>query len=119
VSGDPDRLAQVLDNLLDNAIRHSPAGSAVRVEILRAREGVECRVIDQGPGIPPQHLPHIFERFYRVDSSRNRKTGGTGLGLAIVQALVNAHEGKVGVESTPGVGSEFRFWLPGAELPLS
>jgi signal transduction histidine kinase len=112
VLGDPDRLAQILDNLLDNAIRHAPEGSAVRIAIQRAGDEIECSVIDQGPGIPENHLPYIFERFYRVDSSRNRKTGGTGLGLAIVHALVTAQKGHISVQSILGEGTEFTFWLP-------
>ena len=121
VRGDPDRLAQVLDNLLDNAIRHAPEGSTVRIKIQKIRDEIQCSVTDQGPGINERHLPYIFERFYRVDSSRNRKTGGTGLGLAIVQALVTAHGGRVGVQSNPGERTVFTFWLPASgtatELP--
>ena len=73
----------MIDNLLDNAIRHSPRNSTITVTIKPANAGVECSVSDQGTGIPAQHLPFIFERFYRVDAPRNRKDGGTGLGLAI------------------------------------
>jgi len=119
--GDADRLAQVLDNLLDNAVRYAPAGSTVRTGIQRDGDEVQCSVSDQGPGIPVRHLPYIFERFYRADSSRNRKTGGTGLGLAIVQALVTAQKGRVSVASTEGEGTVFTFWLPASgtasELP--
>jgi signal transduction histidine kinase len=93
VEGDVDRLAQVLDNLLDNAIRHSPTGSTVTIGFEFFNQEIQCTVRDQGPGIPEKHLPFIFERFYRVDSSRHRQAGGTGLGLAIVQALVTAHDG--------------------------
>ncbi len=117
VNGDTDRLAQVLDNLLVNAVRHSPIGSMVGITIQRQSQEILCEVVDQGPGIPAQHLPHIFDRFYRVDSSRDRKTGGTGLGLAIVQALVKAHKGRINVESKEGEGSNFRIWLPAIELP--
>jgi signal transduction histidine kinase len=119
VTGDPDRLAQVLGNLLDNAIRHSPVGSAVKIVFQMVEDGVQCAVIDQGPGIPQQHLQHIFERFYRVDSSRNRKTGGAGLGLAIVKALVSAHAGWIKAESTTGKGCTFRLWLPASGVPPS
>jgi signal transduction histidine kinase len=114
-------LAQILDNLLDNALRHAPEGSTVRIKIQKIRDEIQCSVTDQGPGINERHLPYIFERFYRVDSSRNRKTGGTGLGLAIVQALVTAHAGRVGVQSNPGERTVFTFWLPASgtatELP--
>ncbi len=112
VLADPDRLSQVIDNLLDNAIRHSPENSTITVTIQPANGGVECSVADQGTGIPAQHLPFIFERFYRVDSSRNRKNGGTGLGLAIARALIHAHAGYISAESTEGQGTTIRFWLP-------
>ncbi len=112
VMGDPDRLAQVLDNLLDNAIRHSPAGSTVTISTKRDGEEIQCNVSDQGPGIPTHHLPYIFERFYRVEPSRDRKTGGTGLGLAIVKALIEAQNGRVSVESVEGEETTFTFCLP-------
>ena len=114
VNGDKDRLAQILDNLLDNAIRHAPFGSIVSINIKRDAREILCEVVDQGPGIPAQHLTHIFERFYRVEPSRDRKTGGTGLGLAIVKALVNAQKGRIEVESHEGEGCNIKFWLPAA-----
>ena len=120
VLGDPDRLAQVLDNLLDNAIRHSPENA--RISILIQKEGgeVRCSVSDHGSGIAPQHLPFIFDRFYRADASRNRQTGGTGLGLAIVRALVAAQGGRVTAESREGAGTTITFWLPtGPGLPAT
>jgi signal transduction histidine kinase len=113
--GDADRLAQVLDNLLDNAIRHAPAGSSVRISVRRDGEEIQCSVSDQGPGIPSHHLVHIFERFYRVDASRDRKSGGAGLGLAIVKALVSAQGGRTSVQSTVGEGAVFSVWLPAAK----
>jgi len=113
--GDPDRVSQVIDNLLDNAIRHSPEGSTVEVEIRRQRRECECAVHDQGPGIPAEHLPHIFDRFYRVDSSRNRQSGGAGLGLAIARALVVAQGGRIDAESCVGKGTILRFFLPAGE----
>ena len=109
---DVDRLAQVLDNLLDNAMRYAPAGSAVTVRLERAGSQVECTVSDCGPGIPAQHLPYIFERFYRAEASRDRHSGGAGLGLAIVQALVQAQGGQVEALSVEGEGTEISFWLP-------
>lgn len=112
VHADPDRLSQVIDNLLDNAIRHSPENSTITVTIQPASEGVECSIADQGTGIPAQHLPFIFERFYRVDPSRNRKDGGTGLGLAIARALIHAQGGQISAQSTEGQGTTIRFWLP-------
>lgn len=113
VSADPDRLSQVIDNLLDNAIRHSPDDSTVTVSVQEKIDGVECSVIDQGTGIPAEHVPFIFERFYRVEASRNRRDGGTGLGLAIAKALVNAQGGHICAESTEGQGTTITFWLPG------
>jgi two-component system sensor histidine kinase BaeS len=112
--GDEDRLAQVLDNLLDNAIRYSPPGSTVTVEIGETGSSgqVRCAVRDCGPGIEEKHLPFLFDRFYRTDSSRNRQTGGAGLGLAIAKALVLAQGGQIGVESAAGQGTTLWFSLP-------
>ncbi len=112
--GDADRLAQVLDNLLDNAIRHSPENAPISILIAKEGREVRCSVRDQGSGIAPQHLPFIFDRFYRADSSRNRQTGGTGLGLAIARALVLAQAGRVAAESRIGEGTTITFWLPTA-----
>jgi len=112
VKGDADRLTQVLDNLLDNAIRHSPEESVVTVSVQSEENEVRCEVSDQGTGIPPQHLPYIFERFYRVDTSRNRHTGGSGLGLAIVRSLVLAQGGRIEADSVEGRGTSITFWLP-------
>jgi signal transduction histidine kinase len=112
---DPARIEQVLRNLLRNAITHTPSGGAVRVAA-RALDGqVEVRVTDTGAGIAPDHLPHIFDRFYRVDGSRARSTGGSGLGLAIVRQLVELHGGHVWAESTPGEGTTFFFTVPAIE----
>lgn len=112
VLGDADRLAQVLDNLLDNAIRYSPEGSTIAVEVRQSGEECQCAVRDCGPGIPEKHLPFIFERFYRADASRNRQTGGAGLGLAIARALILAQSGRINAESVPGNGTTLRFVLP-------
>jgi heavy metal sensor kinase len=112
VLGDADRLAQVLDNLLDNAIRYSPEGSTIKVEVRQNGTECECAVQDHGPGIPQKHLPMIFERFYRADASRNRQTGGAGLGLAIARALVTAQGGYISIESIEGEGTTLRFSLP-------
>jgi len=112
VLADSDRLAQVLDNLLDNAIRYSPEGSTITVEVSQSGKVCQCSVSDCGPGIPENHLPFIFERFYRADASRNRQTGGAGLGLAIARALILAQDGRISAESTPGRGTTLRFSLP-------
>lgn len=111
VDADPERLHQVLANLLSNARTHTPAGTAVEVQVSADAERVTIAVIDDGPGIPPAALPGLFERFTRVDASRTRGTGGSGLGLAIVQAIVVAHHGSVTVESRPG-RSRFLVTLP-------
>jgi signal transduction histidine kinase len=112
VRGDADRLAQVLDNLLDNALRYTAPGTTVRVAIQSEADELTCRVTDAGPGIPAASLPFIFERFYRADASRNRQSGGAGLGLAIVRALVTAHGGRVEAESVEGRGTTISFRLP-------
>lgn len=109
---DPDRLRQVFDNLLDNAIRHAPAKSTITVAIQENDNRLECSVRDQGGGIPAQHLPFIFERFYRVEKSRNRKDGGAGLGLAIARALIQAMHGRIFAQSLEGRGTTITFWLP-------
>jgi two-component system sensor histidine kinase BaeS len=113
VVADADRLGQVLGNLLDNALRHTPVGGRVRVTAQRNRGGVRFTVADNGEGIDTEHLPHVFERFYRADTARDRGHGGSGIGLAIVRALVDAHRGKVSVHSDgPGRGTTFIVDLP-------
>lgn len=107
-------LEQILGNLLDNAVKYCPPGSAVGIRVIPEGDRIRMVVSDTGPGIPPQHLPRLFERFYRVDASRSRELGGTGLGLAIVKHLVEAMDGTVGVESEAGKGSTFSFTLPRA-----
>jgi two-component system phosphate regulon sensor histidine kinase PhoR len=110
-------LEQAVMNLVDNAIKYSSAGAKVCVEAEREASGVVIRVRDQGCGIAPQHLPRLFERFYRVDKARSRELGGTGLGLAIVKHIVAAHRGTVHVESTLGKGSTFFIHLPAHRQP--
>ena len=95
VDGDPQRLRQVVDNLLRNVRAHTPPGSAARLDVHREGAFAVLRVVDSGPGLDPQHLQHVFDRFWRRDESRTRSTGGSGLGLAIVRALVEAHHGTV------------------------
>ena len=114
VLGDSDRLAQVLDNLLENATRYSPEGSTVAVEIFKSGGECQCVVRDSGRGIPEKHLPFIFERFYRADNSRNRQTGGAGLGLAIARALVQAQGGRIQADSVKDQGTTIRVTLPPA-----
>src|SRR5690242_16715667 len=109
---DPDALRQILSNLYDNSLRHTPRGGAITVWSAPAGEGVVIEVRDTGSGIPAEHLPRIFERFYRADPARSRDQGGTGLGLAIVKHLVEAHSGRVDAESAPGRGTTIRIVLP-------
>lgn len=112
VTADPDRISQVLINLLSNAIRHTPAGGEVCVSAQLTGNVVQVHVKDSGSGIPVEALPHIFDRFYRVDPSRTRSSGGSGLGLAISRQLVQAHGGDIWVENNNGRGVTVTFTLP-------
>ncbi len=112
ITGDEARLRQVLANLLNNALTHTPPDASVTVRLTPDDDEVLLEVADTGPGLPPEEAERIFERFYRTDSSRARASGGTGLGLSIVQALVTAHGGTVRVASTPGAGATFTVRLP-------
>jgi two-component system, OmpR family, phosphate regulon sensor histidine kinase PhoR len=116
VTADPEAMRQVLTNLLDNALRHTPPDGRITVSVESAPGGVIVSVADTGSGIPPQHLPRIFERFYRADPGRSREEGGTGLGLAIVKHLVEAHGGRVEAQSTIGRGTTIRMFFPEAEV---
>jgi signal transduction histidine kinase len=116
VDADAERLHQVLFNLIDNAVRFTPDGGEVRVRAHRHNGSVAVAVADTGTGIPSEHLPRLFERFYRVDSARARGDGGTGIGLAIARSVVEAHGGHIKAESEPGKGSTFTFDLPVAEV---
>jgi len=109
--GDKERLKQVMVNLVDNAIKYTPPGGRITVTCAEEGNGVRITVTDSGVGIPAEHLPRIFERFYRVDRERSREAGGTGLGLAIVKHIVEAHGSKVEIESEVGRGSTFSFSL--------
>lgn len=117
VQADPDRLAQVLRNLLINALRHTPSGGSVTITASPTGSAVEFAVADTGEGIAPEDLPHVFDRFWRAERSRVRDSrweGGTGLGLSVAQSLVQAMGGRIWAESTPGQGSTFHFTLPRA-----
>jgi two-component system phosphate regulon sensor histidine kinase PhoR len=107
-------LEQVLSNLVDNAVKYCPEGAAITLRAAAAEGKLRVELADTGPGIEAQHLPRLFERFYRVDTGRSRELGGTGLGLSIVKHLVEAMGGAVGVDSTPGRGCTFWFTLPRA-----
>lgn len=110
--GDPRRLEQVLHNLIVNAIKYSPDGAPIQVRVERSGDDILVAVKDQGVGIAPEHLEHVFERFYRVDGALARETGGSGLGLPICRGLVEAHGGRIRVESKVGCGSTFYFTIP-------
>jgi len=121
VTGDRDELQRVVENIIENALKYGESGHRVEVEI-RPRDGVEGRtrmlelsVRDYGPGIAPEHLPRLTERFYRVDPTSSRQQGGTGLGLAIVKHIVNRHRGRLAIESETGKGTTVRIALPAVE----
>lgn len=113
IFADQDKISQVIINLLSNALKYTSQGGVVEVKAEGLADGVEIRVKDTGNGIPSEDLPHIFERFYRADPSRNRETGGAGIGLTIARAIVEAHQGKIQVESRLNEGTEFIVVLPG------
>lgn len=112
VKGDILRLSQVLGNLVDNALRYTPDGGIITLSVYRSEDWAQLEVADTGIGIAPEHVPCIFDRFYRTDKARARAQGGTGLGLAIVKGIVEQHGGKVEVTSEPGKGSVFKVLLP-------
>lgn len=115
VSGDPEHLRRLLYNLLDNAIKYTPPGGKVVVRGHRTDVGIRLVVSDTGVGIPPEHLPRVFDRFYRVDPSRGRETDGTGLGLAICRSIAASHGGRIEVRSAVGRGTEVIVILPRSE----
>jgi len=125
VLADHDRIQQVLLNLVDNALHYTPAGGSIGIEAGVGPRGagagagspVRIAVVDTGIGIPSEHLPHVFTRFYRVDKSRSRRVGGAGIGLTIARRLTEAHGGTLTAESEPGHGSRFTITLPSAETP--
>ncbi|MFO0809149.1 MAG: HAMP domain-containing sensor histidine kinase [Gemmataceae bacterium] len=114
VSGDAAFLGRVAENLLDNALRHTPSAGKVTVTLAVERDGIVLRVVDTGSGIPAADQPRVFERFYRADAARSRASGGVGLGLAICKSVVEAHGGKIGFTSQPGRGATFTVALPRA-----
>jgi two-component system phosphate regulon sensor histidine kinase PhoR len=111
-SADSAKIEQVLENLIGNAIKYVQEGGAINVSWEMANDSIALKVSDNGPGIEAEHLPRLFERFYRVDKGRARDAGGTGLGLAIVKHIVQSHGGEVEVASTMGKGSEFICYFP-------
>ncbi|MBI1314979.1 HAMP domain-containing protein [bacterium] len=119
VSGDPIRLRRVFMNLLDNALQYTPCGGNVQIKGGPLGDGALITIIDNGPGIPEDELPHIFDRFRRVDKSRTRQGGGTGLGLAICKAIVEAHGGRIHMDSAIGYGTRVSVELPGYQADAS
>ena len=118
-TADAERIHQVLYNLVDNAVRFTPPGGSVTVSATRQDDRVVVEVRDSGVGIAPEHLPRLFERFYRADASRSREGGGTGIGLAIARSIVESHGGRITATSEPDHGSAFTFDLPAAEAAVS
>jgi len=118
VNGDGARLKQVIVNLLDNAIKYTPNQGLITLSVRHKKTEVSLEVMDTGPGIPAEAVPHLFERFFRVDPARSRELGGSGIGLSIVEAICHVHGGRVEVESVLGRGSVFRVLLPGTARPL-
>lgn len=117
---DQDRIGQVLANLLDNALRHTQPGGAVVIQVRDERDEVTIAVVDTGDGIAPEHLPHVFDRFYRADSARDRDHGGSGIGLSVSRALTEAHGGTLRAASLgPGMGATFTLHLPAAPATRS
>ena len=112
LEADPERISQVVRNLVDNAITHTPKGGEIKVKTRKSSDEVVTTVSDDGSGIPEEDLPYIFDRFYRVDKSRSRGTGGTGLGLTIAKEIVESHGGNIKAKSSEGTGSTFEFALP-------
>jgi len=112
IEADPDAARQILTNLLENSLRYTAGGGRITCGSVRRGRGIALSVADTGSGIIPEHLPRVFERFYRSDAARSREQGGTGLGLAIVKHLVEAHGGRVSAESEPGTGTTITCWFP-------
>ncbi len=118
VNGDTDKLLRLFLNLLDNAIKYTPPGGQVILRASQQAEQAQVEVVDSGPGIPPEQVAQIFERFYRADASRTRASGGAGLGLAIARWIAEAHGGGIEARSAVGGGTTFRVWLPACPQPV-
>jgi two-component system phosphate regulon sensor histidine kinase PhoR len=112
VCGDKEWLERALLNLLDNAIKYTPAGGRVTVHTSAEQSGVRIEIVDTGTGIPPDALPHIFERFYRADPARDKSIEGVGLGLSLVKWIIQEHGGSIEAASIPGDGARFTILLP-------
>jgi two-component system OmpR family sensor kinase len=112
---DPERIRQVIDNLIGNAIQHTPPKSPVTITVTTLPGGVQLTVADQGPGMTADQASRVFERFYRTDDARTRPRGGTGLGLAIAASLTAAHGGHITLDTQPGQGAAFHLQLPAAD----
>ncbi|HYF64702.1 MAG TPA: ATP-binding protein, partial [Herpetosiphonaceae bacterium] len=119
IEADPEQMARVLNNLVSNALRYTPAGGQVTLAARSVAAGVELEVADTGEGIAAEHLPNIFERFYRADSSRHEHTGGSGLGLTIVKSIVELHGGSIRADSREGQGTRFTITLPASQAPVA
>lgn len=117
VNGDAIALERIIRNLVENAVKHSPADHTVQLTLGATAERIQFSVTDRGIGIPPEHLPKLFDRFYRVDAARRRIEGGAGLGLAIVKTLAEAQGGTVSAQSEIGIGSVFTVSFPLAATP--
>jgi two-component system phosphate regulon sensor histidine kinase PhoR len=111
IFGNGGQIKRALRNLAQNAIDHTPTGGCVIISAVAQAGEVEIAVVDNGEGIAREHIVHLTERFYRVDTARSRQTGGTGLGLAIVKSIVDAHGGRLRIESSPGAGTTVRVWF--------
>lgn len=112
VRGNEEQLRSAISNLVYNAVNHTPAGTHITVRWHHVASGAEFCVEDNGPGIAPEHIPRLTERFYRVDKARSRQTGGSGLGLAIVKHALHHHDSRLNIESEPGKGTRFSFMIP-------
>jgi two-component system phosphate regulon sensor histidine kinase PhoR len=122
VLGDRDELVRVFENLVENALKYGAAGKRVDIALAMVNDGepeAQVSVRDYGPGIAPEHVPRLTERFYRVDVRESRAQGGTGLGLALVKHILNRHRGKLSIESTPGAGATFTVHLPTIAAPVT
>ncbi|MGM0434288.1 MAG: phosphate regulon sensor histidine kinase PhoR [Pseudomonadota bacterium] len=112
IRGDAEQLRSAFSNIIFNAVKYTPGGGHIRIDYSAGAEGITLSVTDDGPGIDPEHIPRLTERFYRADPSRSKETGGTGLGLAIVKHILYNHDGYLSIDSTPNSGSTFRCHLP-------